>query len=178
MKITEKQLRKIIRESLMQIYEESLNEDFRFLGRGYSLDNRLKNGHWHTESSDNNLVVAAAYKLGWNLEKETDKFHTFSFLKNKEEEQEHSKIEGVYSAEIMDGYGNNVTPDKDITGIEHPKAMWGILIRELNRILMPKGYLATGTNNRRERVDLMGKPTNDDSGAETERGTIIVRKIK
>ena len=43
---------------------------------------------------------------------------------------------------------------------------------------MPKGYLATGTNNRRERVDLMGKPTNDDSGAETERGTIIVRKFK
>lgn len=155
MKITEQQLRNIVRESLVQLYESGELDESLF---GFSLDNRVKNGHWREELNGKNPVINTAWKLGWELSKGD------------------GNIEGEYDAKIMSGFANNVTQDKSIEGVSHPKASWPMLIAMLNKELRPQGYVVSGANYRESREDLMGNETNDGYGARGIRGTIIVRK--
>ena len=64
MKITEEQLRNIIRESLEKLCEEG-NIEEGFLG--LSLDNRVKNGRWRENPNGKNPVIRTAYVNGWEL---------------------------------------------------------------------------------------------------------------
>lgn len=156
MKITEEQLRNIIRESLEKLCEEG-NIEEGFLG--LSLDNRVKNGRWRENPNGKNPVIRTAYVNGWEL------------FKPDEE-----NIEGEYEAKIMSGFANNVEPDKSIEGVKHPKASWPMLIAMLNKELRPHGYTVSGANYRESRLDLNDNETNDGYGAKTYMGTIIVRK--
>ena len=155
MKITEQQLRNIVKESLIKLCESGeIDESF----LGLSLDNRVKNGHWREELNGKNPVINTAWKYGWELRKAD------------------GNIEGEYEAEIMDGFANNVEPDRSIEGVKHPKASWPMLIAMLNKELRPQGYVVSGANYRQAKVNLSGNETNDGYGANTYRGTIIVRK--
>ena len=157
MKITEQQLRNIIKESLIKLCESGeIDESF----LGLSLDNRVKNGHWREELNGKNPVINTAWKYGWGLRKADE------------------NIEGEYEAEIMDGFANNVEPDRSIEGVKHPKASWPMLIAMLNKELRPQGYVVSGANYRQAKINLSGNETNDGYGANTYRGTIIVRKAQ
>ena len=156
MKITEEQLRQIVRESLEKLCEEeNIEEGF----MGLSLDNRIKNGHWHENPKSKNPVIRTAYVNGWELTKPDEE-----------------NIEGEYEARIMSGQFNNVDIDRSIKGVAHPKASWPMLIAMLNKELRPQGYTASGANYREARLDLMDRETTDGYGAKTYMGTIIVRK--
>lgn len=155
MKITEEQLRSIIRESLVKLCENENIEEGLF---GLSLDNRLKNGHWREDLKAKNPVINTAWKYGWELSKPDE------------------NIEGEYQAKIMSGQFNNIEPDRNLEGVSHPKASWPMLIAMLNKELRPQGYTVSGANYRETREDLMGNETNDGYGARGVRGTIIVRK--
>lgn len=154
MKITEQQLRDIVRESLLNLYESEVDESL----FGLSLDNRVKNGRWRENLNSKNPVISTAYKYGWELSKPDE------------------NIDGEYDAKIMSGFANNVEPDRSIEGVAHPKASWPMLIAMLNKELRPQGYVVSGANYRESREDLMGNETNDGYGARGVRGTIIVRK--
>lgn len=117
MKLTEGQLRDIIKETI----EEALF--------GLSMGNLIKNGHLRMNSNSDNPVIRAAWKLGWELKKEDEE-----------------NIEGEYLAAIMDGSFNNVEPDRDIEGEKHPKASWPMLIAMLNKEFRAQGLSVAGSN--------------------------------
>ena len=168
MKITEEQLRKIIRESLEKLCEEGNIEEGLF---GLSLDNRVKNGHWREKINTKNIVVDTAYSLGWELKKYAG--HQGEVFPG---DIGYEDPRGKYMAKIMSGYANNVEPDTNIEGVSHPKASWPMLIAMLNKELRPQGYTASGANYREARLDINDNETNDGYGAKTYMGTIIVRK--
>lgn len=157
MKITEQQLRDIIRESLIKLSENENIEEGLF---GLSLGNRIKNGHWKEELNGKNPVINTAWRYGWELSKPDE------------------NIEGEYDAKVMSGQFNNVEMDRSVDGVSHPKASWPMLIAMLNKELRPQGYVVSGANYREGKEDLMGNETNDGYGARTVRGTIIVRKTQ
>jgi len=157
MKITEQQLRDIVRESLIKLCE---NENIAEGLFGLSLDNRIKNGHWREELNGKNPVINTAWKFGWELSKPDE------------------NIEGEYDAKVMNGQWNNVDVDRSIEGVAHPKASWPMLIAMLNKELHPQGYVVSGANYHSGKEDLMGNETHDGYGANFIRGTIIVRKAQ
>ena len=150
MKINESQLREIIRETI----EESL--------WGLSLDNRIKNGHWHENSKSPNKIIQAAWKLGWELTKK---------------DGNEAALDGVYDAKVMSGQFNNIELDRSINGVKHPKASWPILIKELRREFGPMGYFVNASNYHNGYENLFGKEVND-GGAKMIYGTITVGKAQ
>lgn len=158
MKITEKQLRKIIRESLIKLAEQSdIEEGF----LGLSADNFIRNGHFRENLHTKNPVINTAWRYGWELSKPDN------------------EIEGDYEATIMSGVFNDVRPDNnaDIENVKHPKASWPMLIAMLNKELRPQGYVVSGSNYRQAFVNLSGEESNNPyDGTASYRGTITVRK--
>lgn len=148
MKITESQLKKIIRETI----EESVF--------GLSLDNRVKNGRWREESRSDNDAVKIAYRNGWVLTKKSPE----------------PGVEGIYDAEIMSGFANNYKPDANPSNEIHPKVSWPMLVAILNKELRPSGFTVAASKYRETNVDLMGNETGDGSGAGTMRGTIKISR--
>lgn len=159
MKIGEKELRQIIRESIIKYVEQSnINEDF----AGLSAHNFIKNGHFRTSSRSQNPVIQAAYKNGWELSKEDE-----------------NVIEGEYTAKIMQGVFSNVDTDRAPEEVKNPKVSWPMLIALLNKEFRGQGYEVAGSNYRVGFEDLMGNEHSDPYGGGAKRyyGTITVRKI-
>ena len=148
MKLTESQLRQVIKETI----EEALF--------GLSATNFGKNGHWRTSSKSQNPVIQTAYKLGWELSKPDEE-----------------NIEGQYNAEIMSGMNNYVKPD-DADWVEqskYPKASWPMLIAKLNQAFRGQGLQVRGSNYHEEYEDMNGNVV-DEPGVKRVLGTITVSR--
>lgn len=147
MRLTEEQLRNVIKETI----EETLF--------GLSMGNFARNGHLHVNSKSPNPVIQAAWKIGWELEKEDEE-----------------NIEGEYEARIMDGAFNDIEPDRgDIEGIKHPKVSWPMLIAMLNKQFRGQGLSVRGSNYHTGYEGLGGKET-DRPGVQYVKGIITVTR--
>lgn len=151
MKLSEQQLRDIVKKSLKEAF------------LGLSFDNFAKNGHFHEKSRSANPVVQTAWRYGWELEKK---------------DADDTVIEGEYEAKIMVGQFGYTEPDENIKNQAHPKASWPMLIAMLNKELRPEGFVVSGANYRVSYEDMQGKEHTDWQGGGVRRyfGTIIVRK--
>lgn len=167
MRITEQQIRDIVKETLNEINRRSANNNTYRNGlqegfRGLSLDNFVKNGHFHESSKSRNPVIQTAWRNGWELTKA---------------DGNENAIEGEYDAKIMNGVFNNYRPDKDPSNKKHPKVSWPMLVAILNKQFRATGYRAMASNYRESYEDLMGREDTE-GGAGMIYGTITIVKTR
>lgn len=153
MKLNEEQLRDIVKETIA----EALTNEELF---GLSFSNFAKNGHFHVNSKSKNPVIQTAWRNGWELEKD---------------DNDESRIDGVYQAKIMDGTFNNYEPDQYPYDEKYPKVSWPMLIAILNKQFRAAGYVVKASNYRESFEDLFGRENNK-GGARAIRGTVTVIK--
>lgn len=146
MRLTEEQLRNVIKETI----EEAMF--------GFSFGNFVKNGHFPLNSKSSNPIIRAAWKIGWELEKADE-----------------ANVEGEYDARIMDGAFNDVEPDRgNIEDVKHPKVSWPMLIALLNKEFRRQGLFVRGSNYHEGYEDFRGET--DTPGVEFKKGTITVTR--
>ena len=167
MRITEQQIRDIVKETLNEINRRSANNNTYRNGlqegfRGLSLDNFVKNGHFHENSKSRNPVIQTAWRNGRALTKA---------------DGNENAIEGEYDAKIMNGVFNNYRPDKDPSNKKHPKVSWPMLVAILNKQFRATGYRAMASNYRESYEDLMGRE-DAEGGAGMIYGTITIVKTR